>query len=387
MKTKECKDCRIPFVKTGFADKFCLDCRAKKSDRQRFCKSCDAPLAIVRGPKKYCKACAVKAVQLRTQRESIESAIEKTCDVRFIQCVECKKTYSASGSYSQKIDVCSSECRAKAYANAKVQGARWLQYPFQFKLSDSVVAVRSRIRRVVDKAQVGFCCFCGSAKVMGEAVQRNVSKGNRFFCDRECACEWKSVHYASANHKPMELQRQETKLRKQAQEQAKREQADIKWREKQAARALKQKERRTSGYVKCAECNNTVWVEKHATRKYCSFECGQKANKNSETTKANRRRAKRNREHIKRTKGIGDMIDIVEVMKRHKKRCCNCNTLCVKPEGYNWPNEANIDHILPVSKGGLHIWSNVQLLCRRCNIAKSDNVADGTQLMLDLRFK
>jgi hypothetical protein len=24
--------------------------------------------------------------------------------------------------------------------------------------------------------------------------------------------------------------------------------------------------------------------------------------------------------------------------------------LCVKPEGYNWPNEANIDHVLPVSK-------------------------------------
>jgi hypothetical protein len=383
MKTKECKDCRIPFVKTGFADKFCLDCRAKKSDRQRFCKSCDAPLAIVRGPKKYCKACAVKAVQLRTQRESIESAIEKTCDVRFIQCVECKKTYSASGSYSQKIDVCSSECRAKAYAKAGFEGERWLQYPFQFKLSDSVVAVRSRIRRVVDKAQVGFCCFCGSAKVMGEAVQRSVGKGNRFFCDRECACEWKSIYYASANHKPMEIQRQETR----AKQQQRQEQADLKRREKEAAKALKPANQKTPGYVTCVECGNTVWVDQHAQKKYCSVACSVRSNRKTDKTKAKRRQAKRNRDHIKRTKGIGDMIDIVEVMKRHKKRCCNCNTLCVKPEGYNWPNEANIDHILPVSKGGLHIWSNVQLLCRRCNIAKSDNVADGTQLMLDLRFK
>ena len=387
MKTKECKKCGNSFGGFRYASKFCLDCRASKTDKQRHCKCCDAPLPRTQGPKKYCKACAAKAVELRTQRESIESAVGKVCSVRFIECVECNSLYSASNGYRQKIDVCSSECRAKAYANAKVEGARWLQYPFQFRLSDSVVAVRSRIRRVVDKAQVGFCCFCGSAKVMGEAVQRSVSKGNRFFCDQECAANWRSIYYASANHKPMELQRQETKLRKQAEDQAKREQADIKWRERQAARELKQKERRTSGYVKCAQCNNTVWVEKHATRKYCSFECGQKAHRNSEKTKANRRRANRNREHIKRTKGIGDMIDIVEVMKRHKKRCCNCNTLCVKPEGYNWPNEANIDHILPVSKGGLHIWSNVQLLCRRCNIAKSDNVADGTQLMLDLRFK
>jgi hypothetical protein len=382
-RTKECKQCGIAFVKTGFADKFCLDCRAKKSDRQRFCKSCDAPLPRTQGPKKYCKACAVKAVQLRAQRESIESAVGKVCSVRFIECVECNRLYSASTGYRQKIDVCGAECRAKAYAKAGVEGARWLQYPFQFKLSDSVVAVRSRIRRVVDKAQVGFCCFCGSAKVMGDAAQRNVAKGRRFFCDEECAANWRSVHYASANHKPMEAQRQKTR----AKQQQRQEQSERKRREKEAAKALRPKNKKTPGYVTCVQCGNTVWVEQRPDRKYCSKKCSLKAHCQTDSYKASRRESKRNREHIKRSKGIGDRITIPDLMKKHKSRCVNCQTICVKPEGYNWDNEANIDHVLPIAAGGLHIWSNVQLLCRRCNMAKGDKVAKGTQLMLDLRFK
>lgn len=33
------------------------------------------------------------------------------------------------------------------------------------------------------------------------------------------------------------------------------------------------------------------------------------------------------------------------------------------------------DHIVPWSKGGLTTWANLQLLCRRCNVAKSDRQA------------
>lgn len=32
------------------------------------------------------------------------------------------------------------------------------------------------------------------------------------------------------------------------------------------------------------------------------------------------------------------------------------------------------DHIIPVAKGGSNDESNVQLLCRRCNLAKSDKI-------------
>ena len=368
--TKECKDCGIAFVKTGFADKFCLDCRAKKSDRQRFCKSCDAPLAIVRGPKKYCKACALKAVQLRTQRESIESAVGKVCSVRFIECVECNRLYSASTGYRQKIDVCGAECRAEAYAKAGVEGVRWLQYPFQFKLSDSVVAVRSRIRRVVDKAQVGFCCFCGSAKVMGDAAQRNASKGGRVFCDEQCACEWKSIHYASANHKPFEESRQRTRAKEAIEAEAARKRAE----EREVARLIKPGNSKTPGYFTCTICKKTQWVDQHSQKRFCSDRCRRKSPK--------AKLSRRNRRHKIRSKALSQPICLDELMKKHRNRCKQCNTLCVQPEGYNHSNEGTIDHIMPLSKGGLHLWNNVQLLCRQCNSAKRDIVLPGTQMML-----
>ncbi len=32
------------------------------------------------------------------------------------------------------------------------------------------------------------------------------------------------------------------------------------------------------------------------------------------------------------------------------------------------------DHILPISKGGLTVWENLQLLCRSCNYSKSNKI-------------
>ena len=381
--TKDCKACGNTFEKLKGASKLCLDCKATKNDKQRFCKSCDCPLPRTQGPKKYCKACAIKAVQLRTQRESVESAIGKTCSVRFIECIECSKLYTAPSNYKRKIDVCGAQCLSKAYSRTAKESSRWLQYPFQFKLSDCAVAVRSNLRRVPSKAKIGSCCFCGSAKVMGDAVQRKLKKGGRFFCDEECAASWRSVHYASANHKPFEESRQRTKARKaiRAEEVRKRKE------EMEVARLIKPVNAKTPGYVTCTVCHKTVWVEQHAQKKYCSTKCARKANRKTEGYKSRRRESKRNRDHIKRSKGIGDRITIPDLMKKHKSRCVSCRTICVRPEGYNLDNEGNIDHVLPIAAGGLHIWSNVQLLCRRCNMAKGAAVAQGTQLMLDLRFK
>ena len=39
------------------------------------------------------------------------------------------------------------------------------------------------------------------------------------------------------------------------------------------------------------------------------------------------------------------------------------------------PMYPSIDHIYPVSKGGMHAWNNVQLAHRKCNTYKSDSIA------------
>jgi hypothetical protein len=258
---------------------------------------------------------------------------------------------------------------------------RFRESPLGFKLS--TIKVEARKKNPGNKPIAHPCSFCGSVKLLGDANARAFSKSGRAFCDEECASEWKSIHYASANHKPFEESRQRTRAKQAIEAEAARRRAE----EREVARLIKPVNNKTPGYVTCIVCQKTVWVEQHPDKKYCSKECSRKAHRQTDSYKANRRESKRNREHIKRSKGIGDRITMPELMKKHKGRCVNCQTICVKPEGYNWDNEANIDHVLPIAAGGLHIWSNVQLLCRRCNMAKRDKVAKGTQLMLDLRFK
>lgn len=369
-KTKDCKVCGKTFEKFKGASKLCLDCKATKNDKQRFCKSCDCPLPRTQGPKKYCKACAIQAVKLRTQRESIESAIGKTCSVRFIECIECRELYTAPSNYKRKIDACSAECRSKAYSRTAKESSRWLQYPFQFKLSDCAVAVRSGLRRVPSKANVGFCCFCGSAKVMGDAVQRKLKKGGRFFCDEECACQWKSICYRSEQYEHNE------RLRARGEARRAKAKAEIEQRanDRLAKRLARPINKKTPGYVTCTVCHKTVWVEQHSQKQFCSNQCRKKSSKAKLYNK--------NRRHKIRSKSLSQLICLDALMKRHRNRCKQCNTLCVKPEGYNHPNEGTIDHIMPLSKGGLHLWNNVQLLCRQCNSVKRDIVLPGTQMML-----
>ena len=70
-----------------------------------------------------------------------------------------------------------------------------------------------------------------------------------------------------------------------------------------------------------------------------------------------------------------------KVFDRDKWRCKICKTKVQKNDLYA-SNAAEVDHIVPLSKGGVHSYSNVQTLCRSCNNKKS-NVYNG-QLVLSI---
>ena len=60
----------------------------------------------------------------------------------------------------------------------------------------------------------------------------------------------------------------------------------------------------------------------------------------------------------------------LSILKRDRYRCVLCGAI----PSLDPSVELHIDHIIPVSKGGKTIPENLQTLCARCNLGKSDKV-------------
>ena len=71
-------------------------------------------------------------------------------------------------------------------------------------------------------------------------------------------------------------------------------------------------------------------------------------------------------------------VTLKKLIKRDGLRCAICGEMC-DPDDRSWskysgPMRPSIDHIIPMAKGGGHIWSNVQVAHLICNTIKSDKV-------------
>lgn len=67
-------------------------------------------------------------------------------------------------------------------------------------------------------------------------------------------------------------------------------------------------------------------------------------------------------------------INRIEVYRRDNWTCAYCGVRVVKSVVYK-PNQATIDHVIPLSKGGSHAIDNVVTACQQCNSIKRDHVA------------
>lgn len=118
---------------------------------------------------------------------------------------------------------------------------------------------------------------------------------------------------------------------------------------------------------KCPVCG------KETTRKvYCSNKCAKRvSNKTGEI----KRRVKIQKQLVDRG------ITLEKLYKRDKGICWLCGLECNKNDyeridktfiaGNFYPS---IDHVKPLSKGGLHSWDNVRLAHRICNTKKNDKI-------------
>jgi len=95
---------------------------------------------------------------------------------------------------------------------------------------------------------------------------------------------------------------------------------------------------------------------------------------------ASKRRSKRIRRHKTRADMNGvkfDKFDPLTVLNRDEWICQGCG--CDTPQalrGTTKDDAPELDHVIPLSKGGEHTMINTQCLCRVCNIIKTDKSMD-----------
>lgn len=74
--------------------------------------------------------------------------------------------------------------------------------------------------------------------------------------------------------------------------------------------------------------------------------------------------------HLKRIGKYDPSVTLVNVFERFNGICCGCGKKLSFDGDFRSNNYPSMDHIIPLSKGGVHEWDNMQLLCRSCNCMK-----------------
>ena len=123
-----------------------------------------------------------------------------------------------------------------------------------------------------------------------------------------------------------------------------------------------------------------VGLKTYSNPGYCSAECRRKKIRYIEHRSRKNRKVPEN--HRQRARYYGcdydSSVTLAKLIKRDGLRCAICGETC-DPNDHGWtnymgPKSPTIDHIVPMSKGGGHVWSNVQIAHALCNSYKSNKV-------------
>ena len=119
-------------------------------------------------------------------------------------------------------------------------------------------------------------------------------------------------------------------------------------------------------FKSCRKCNS-IFIPKNKTQVYCSVICERRANHKVRDY---------DRKRLERKQRI-DYIPLPAVYEKYNGICYLCGGLCdwnakkiINGVGYALGDYPSRDHVIPLSKGGLHAWSNVRLAHVRCNSSK-----------------
>lgn len=130
---------------------------------------------------------------------------------------------------------------------------------------------------------------------------------------------------------------------------------------------------RHKGLLQCKRCGTAIdrtTGRFTGPKKYC-LACkpvARKENRNKADRVHKRVRSRRIRS------GPRDRIDPYDVFARDGWKCKLCGSGVDLSLPVNHDLRPNLDHVIPLSKGGTHTYANVQTTCRRCNTDKGDKM-------------
>lgn len=114
--------------------------------------------------------------------------------------------------------------------------------------------------------------------------------------------------------------------------------------------------------IPCAKCG-TMFRERsdrHGYNKYCSRDCyfGSDIRRSAPPEQRTTRK-------LTKTKRM-------KIVERDRWKCRDCGCRVRDDVDDRHPRKANVDHVIPVSRGGTNEEHNLQCLCRACNAKKRD---------------
>lgn len=116
-----------------------------------------------------------------------------------------------------------------------------------------------------------------------------------------------------------------------------------------------------SGYrAVCKQCRYAL--EKESNAKYLKTEAGKISSANR---KGKRTAAQKSTYDNSITKTA---LEQLKILQHNKCYYCKCGL------DFNKPRSVHLDHIIPLSKGGVHTISNVVWSCQKCNLSKGNKL-------------
>jgi 5-methylcytosine-specific restriction endonuclease McrA len=224
--------------------------------------------------------------------------------------------------------------------------------------------------------EIKTCTKCGAKKPLPEfGLNKKNADGHRLWCKSCCSdAEKERRDRDPERHREADRLRRARNLER-AKEKERR--ADAKRRAKpgfhkrqrdaETAR-LMELHRQRAEVFQCPVCRVEFCpVFGRLRRKTCSPECS------AVLASANRRRKNAARRARLKHASVIAGFDPIEVFSRDGWKChlCGRRTLQSK-RGTTHPRAPELDHIVPLAKGGSHSRANTACACRQCNAAKSD---------------